>query len=127
MLDEIQKLNDEINTLQQQKRSLEEVAALANNQKYIGKYYKSMFNSDGSTKYVKVLNVTHDNAYVKEVIFTKTCAIIWTDYIYLPQFDSFYNKSFGWGWQDTIEEEFKEALHKAKEKIGVDENEFDSV
>jgi len=120
MLDEIQKLNDEINTLQQQKRGLEEVAALANNQKYIGKYYKSMFNSDGSTKYVKVLNVTHDNAYVKEVIFTKTCAIIRTDYIYLSQYDSAFNNSFGWGWQDAIEEEFIENLAKAKFQIGVE-------
>lgn len=120
MLDEIQKLNDEINTLQQQKRSLEEVAALVNNQKYIGKYYKSMFNSDGSTKYVKVLNVTHDNAYVKEVIFTKTCAIIRTDYIYLSQYDSAFNNSFGWGWQDAIEEEFIENLAKAKFQIGVE-------
>ena len=114
MLDEIQKLNDEINTLQQQKRNLEDVAALVKNQKFIGKYYKSMFNTDGSTKYVKVLNVTHDNAYVKEVIFTKVCAIIRTDYIYLPQYESCYNNSFGWGWQDAIEEDFNEALNKAK-------------
>jgi len=120
MLDEIQKLNDEINTLQQQKRKLEEVAALVRNQKFIGKYYKSMFNSDGSTKYIKVLNVTHDNAYVKEVIFTKVCAIIRTDYIYLSQYDSVFNISFGWGWQDAIEEEFTEALNKAKEQIEID-------
>jgi hypothetical protein len=119
MLDEIQKLNEEINTLQQQKRKLEEVAALVTNQKFIGKYYKSMLNSDGSTKYIKVLNVTHDNAYVKEVIFTKVCVIIRTDYIYLPQYESCYSNSFGWGWQDAIEEEFNEALIKAKNQIGV--------
>jgi hypothetical protein len=120
MLDEIQKLNDEINTLQQQKRKLEEVASLAFNQKYIGNYYKSLFNADGSTKYVKVLNVTHDNAYVKEVIFTKVCAIIRNDYIYLSQYNNEYNHGFGWGWQDAVEEEFIEALNKAKEQIEID-------
>jgi len=93
---------------------------LQHNQRFIGKCYKSMFNNDGSTKYVKVLNVTHDNAFVKEVIFTKMCAIIQTNYIPLWGYRILSEDSFGWGWQDSTEDEFISVLNRAKKEIEID-------
>jgi hypothetical protein len=119
-MDSIQHLAEQINTLQTAKNALEQVQNLEFNQRFVGKCYKSMFNGNGETKYIKVLSVSHDKAYVKEIIFDKVCTIIRTDYISLWRYEAPHNDCFGWGWQDSSDEEFLIQLNKAKEQIEVD-------